>query len=84
MSRLNIDFLGHRKIMFAISGVLIVVSIAALLLPQFGLTFGIEFQGGTVDQRRQLRRRDHRADAQRRSQTRACRTPTSRRRRRRA
>jgi len=33
--------------MFAISGVLLVVSIAALLLPSFGLHFGIEFQGGT-------------------------------------
>ena len=47
MSRFHIDFLGHRKIMFAISGVLLVVSIAALLLPSFGLKFGIEFQGGT-------------------------------------
>ena len=47
MSRFHIDFLGHRNIMFAISGVLLVISIAALLLPQFGLTFGMEFQGGT-------------------------------------
>ncbi len=47
VSRFHIDFLGHRKIMFAISGVLLVVSIAALLLPQFGLKFGIEFLGGT-------------------------------------
>jgi len=47
VSRFNIDFLGHRNIMFAISGVLLVVSIAALLLPSFGLHFGIEFQGGT-------------------------------------
>ncbi len=46
MSRLNIDFLGHRKIMFAISGVLIAVSIASLAIQ--GLTFGVEFQGGTV------------------------------------
>jgi len=33
--------------MFGISAALLVVSIAALLLPQFGLHFGIEFQGGT-------------------------------------
>jgi len=47
VSRFNIDFMGHRNIMFAISGVLLVVSLAALLLPAFGLHFGIEFQGGT-------------------------------------
>ncbi|MBI5232576.1 MAG: protein translocase subunit SecF [Coriobacteriales bacterium] len=38
--------MGHRNIMFAISGVLLAVSIAALLIR--GLSFGIEFQGGTV------------------------------------
>ncbi len=46
MRRFNIDFLGHRNIMFAISGVLLIVSIGALAFR--GLTFGIEFQGGTV------------------------------------
>lgn len=46
MSKLNIDFLGNRRIMFAISGVLIAVSIGAILVR--GLTFGVEFQGGTV------------------------------------
>jgi SecD/SecF fusion protein len=46
MRKYNIDFLGHRNIMFAISAVLIVISIAALAVR--GLTFGVEFQGGTV------------------------------------
>ncbi len=45
MSRFNIDFLGHRNIMFAISGVLLAISIGSLVIG--GLTFGIEFQGGT-------------------------------------
>ncbi|NTU70800.1 MAG: protein translocase subunit SecF [Coriobacteriia bacterium] len=46
MARFNIDFMGNRKIMFAISAVLIIVSIGALAFK--GLKFGIEFQGGTV------------------------------------
>ncbi|MDI6844396.1 MAG: protein translocase subunit SecF [Anaerosomatales bacterium] len=44
--RVYIDFLGKKNVFFAISGVLIAVSIAALVLK--GLVFGIEFQGGTV------------------------------------
>lgn len=44
--KFDIDFLGHRNIMFAISAVLIVISIGSLAIR--GLTFGIEFQGGTV------------------------------------
>lgn len=46
MHRFNIDFMGNRNIMFAISGLLIVVAIAALAFR--GLTFGVEFTGGTV------------------------------------
>lgn len=46
MARLNIDFLGHKNIMFAISAVLIAISIGALVIR--GLTFSIDFQGGTV------------------------------------
>ncbi|MDZ4168863.1 MAG: protein translocase subunit SecF [Coriobacteriia bacterium] len=42
----NINFLGNRKIMFAISGVLLAVSIGSLLV--VGLTFGVEFLGGTA------------------------------------
>lgn len=45
-TNLNINWLGYRKIMFALSAVLIVVSIAGLAVRQ--LKFGIEFQGGTV------------------------------------
>jgi SecD/SecF fusion protein len=45
-TRFNIDFLGHRNIFFAISGVLLVVSIGAIAVR--GLDFGVEFQGGTV------------------------------------
>lgn len=46
MSRFHIDFMGNRRIMFAISIILLVISIGALAFR--GLTFGIEFSGGTV------------------------------------
>lgn len=46
VARFNIDFMGNRRIMFAISIVLLVVSIGALGFR--GLKFGIEFSGGTV------------------------------------
>jgi SecD/SecF fusion protein len=46
MSKFHIDFMGNRRIMFAISVILLVVSIGALAFR--GLTFGIEFSGGTV------------------------------------
>ncbi len=45
MARFNIDFMGHRAIMFGISVVLLVVSVGSLAVK--GLTFGVEFQGGT-------------------------------------
>ena len=45
MARTRIDFMGRKKLFFAFSGALIVISIAALLLK--GLTFGVDFQGGT-------------------------------------
>jgi SecD/SecF fusion protein len=48
MRRFNIDFMGARWVMLSVSAVLIVISILALVLPQFGLKFGVEFQGGTV------------------------------------
>jgi SecD/SecF fusion protein len=38
--------MGHRRIMFTISAILLIVSIGALAIR--GLTFGIEFIGGTV------------------------------------
>jgi SecD/SecF fusion protein len=46
MRRIYIDFMGNRKWLFAVSGVLIAISIAALLIR--GLNFGIEFKGGTT------------------------------------
>jgi len=45
MRKFNIDFLGHRNILFGISAVLLVVSIGALAFR--GLSFGTEFSGGT-------------------------------------
>ncbi len=45
VARFNIDFMGHRNIMFGISVVLLVLSIGTLAIK--GLTFGVEFQGGT-------------------------------------
>lgn len=44
--RRGFDFMGKRKIFFSVSGALTVLAIVALLVK--GLTFGIEFQGGTV------------------------------------
>jgi SecD/SecF fusion protein len=46
MLRREIDFMGHKRWMFAFSAVLLVVAIGSLVVR--GLTFGIEFQGGTV------------------------------------
>jgi SecD/SecF fusion protein len=46
MHKFNVDFMGNRNIMFILSAVLIVVSIGALAVR--GLTFGVEFKGGTV------------------------------------
>jgi len=45
MRRFNIDFLGHRNYMFAFSIVLLVISIGSLAFR--GLSFGIEFSGGS-------------------------------------
>ncbi len=42
----NIDFLGKRRVAALLSGVLILVSIAALIIR--GLNFGIDFTGGTL------------------------------------
>ena len=44
--KINIDFMGNRRIMFGISLVLIVISIGALAIR--GLKFGVEFEGGTA------------------------------------
>jgi len=42
----NIDFIGKRKIAFALSALLIVISIASLTLR--GLNFGLDFTGGAL------------------------------------
>ncbi len=42
----NIDFVGRRNIWFILSGIVIAIGIAGLIIK--GLTFGIEFQGGTL------------------------------------
>jgi SecD/SecF fusion protein len=44
--KFHIDFFGLRNVFFAISAVLVVLSIYGLVVN--GLHFGIEFQGGTV------------------------------------
>lgn len=46
MRRPYIDFMGNRKWLFIISGVVASIAIVALLMR--GLTFGIEFKGGTL------------------------------------
>lgn len=46
MAKRGIDFMGKRNIFFAVSGVLVVIAVAALLIR--GVNLGIEFQGGTV------------------------------------
>lgn len=44
--RVYVDFMGNRRWLFLFSGVLLTISVVALLVR--GLTFGIEFKGGTV------------------------------------
>ncbi|MHB1016425.1 MAG: protein translocase subunit SecF [Coriobacteriia bacterium] len=45
MARTRVDFMGRKKYFFAFSGALVVISLIALLVQ--GLTFGVDFQGGT-------------------------------------
>jgi preprotein translocase subunit SecF len=42
----SIDFVGRQKLWYKISGAILVVSIAALLI--FGLRFSVDFKGGSV------------------------------------
>ncbi|GAA4635563.1 protein translocase subunit SecF [Actinoallomurus vinaceus] len=44
----SIDFVGRQKTWYAISGLILVVSVVSLLT--LGLNFGVEFKGGTVFQ----------------------------------
>lgn len=45
MAKIRFDFMGKRKYTFALSGALVALSIVALLVR--GLTFGVDFEGGT-------------------------------------
>ena len=40
------DFVGHRRLWFTISGLLVLISLVSLVWP--GLNFGIDFKGGAV------------------------------------
>ena len=44
----NIDFLGRKKVWFALSGIVVVICAATLVTK--GLNFGIEFEGGVQTQ----------------------------------
>jgi preprotein translocase subunit SecF len=44
----SLDFVGRQKTWYAISGLILVVSVVSLLT--LGLNFGVEFKGGTVFQ----------------------------------
>ncbi len=46
LSHLRIDFMGRRNIAFAVSAVLLIVSIGAILFQQLNL--GLDFTGGTL------------------------------------
>jgi preprotein translocase subunit SecF len=41
----SVDFVGKRKLWYSISGAILVISVAAVLI--FGLNFSIDFKGGT-------------------------------------
>ena len=42
----SFDFVGRRRLWFGISGLLVLISLASLVVP--GLNFGIDFKGGAV------------------------------------
>jgi preprotein translocase subunit SecF len=45
---ISLDFVGRQKTWYAVSGLILVISIVSLLT--LGLNFGVEFKGGTVFQ----------------------------------
>ncbi|MCO5996865.1 protein translocase subunit SecF [Actinoallomurus rhizosphaericola] len=45
---ISLDFVGRQKTWYAISGLILVISVVSLLT--LGLNFGVEFKGGTVFQ----------------------------------
>ena len=42
----NFDFIGHKKIWFTFSGLLIILSVVSIIL--FRFNWGIDFTGGTI------------------------------------
>ncbi len=44
--RVSIDFIGRRKVWYAISAAIVLVALYGLLAPNKGLNLGIEFKGG--------------------------------------
>jgi protein-export membrane protein SecD/preprotein translocase SecF subunit len=47
-SEFDIDFIGRRRLWFAVSAAFILISLVALVPAIRGLKFGIDFRGGTV------------------------------------
>jgi SecD/SecF fusion protein len=47
-SEFNVDFIGRRRLWFTLSGALVLVSLIALIPSIRGLSYGIDFEGGTV------------------------------------
>jgi SecD/SecF fusion protein len=47
-SEFNVDFIGRRRMWFMISGTMVAASLIALIPSVRGLSYGIDFHGGTV------------------------------------
>jgi preprotein translocase subunit SecF len=42
----SVDFVGHRKIFYMVSGLILAISVGALLI--FGLNYSVDFKGGSL------------------------------------
>jgi preprotein translocase SecF subunit len=47
-SEFNVDFIGRRRMWFMVSGTMVLVSLIALIPSVRGLSYGIDFEGGTL------------------------------------
>lgn len=47
-SEFSVDFIGRRKLWFTLSGAMVLVSLIAFIPSIRGLSYGIDFEGGTV------------------------------------
>jgi protein-export membrane protein SecD/preprotein translocase SecF subunit len=47
-SEFNVDFIGRRRLWFAVSGIVVLVSAVALIPGIRGLSYAIDFRGGTI------------------------------------